>query len=114
MPSPPVFAPYKTTRLPAPAALANLMSLCFITPTHNALTSGLPAYVSSKVTSPPIFGRPKQFPYPPTPAMIPGKTRRVSGASAGPNRNGSITAMGRAPIVKMSRTIPPTPVAAPW
>ncbi|CAB4823390.1 unannotated protein [freshwater metagenome] len=46
--------------------------------------------------------------------MIPGKTRRVSAASAGPNRNGSITAIGRAPIVKISRTIPPTPVAAPW
>ena len=113
IPSPPVFAPYNTTKLPAPAAFANLISLCFITPTHNALTSGLPAYVSSNVTSPPIFGRPKQFPYPPTPAMIPGRTRLVSGASAGPKRSGSITAMGRAPIVKMSRTIPPIPVAAP-
>ena len=44
---------------------------------------------------------------------MPGKTRRVSGASAGPNRNGSITAIGRAPIVKISLTIPPIPVAAP-
>ena len=43
IPSPPVFAPYKTTKLPAPAAFANLMSLCFITPTHSAFTSGLPA-----------------------------------------------------------------------
>ena len=33
-----------------------MISLCFITPTHKAFTSGLPAYVSSKVTSPPIFG----------------------------------------------------------
>ena len=60
-----------------------------------------------------MFGRPKQFPYPPTPAMIPGSTRRVSAASAGPKRSGSITAIGRAPIVRISRTIPPTPVAAP-
>ena len=45
--------------------------------------------------------------------MIPGNTRRVSDASAGPKRSGSITAIGRAPMVKMSRTIPPIPVAAP-
>ena len=113
IPSPPVFAPYRTTRFPAPAAFANLMSLCFITPTQRAFTSGLPKYVSSKTTSPPILARPRQFPYPPTPAITPGKTRRVSAASAGPNRSGSITAMGRAPIVKISRTIPPIPVAAP-
>ena len=31
----------------------------------------------------------------------------------GPKRSESITASGRAPIVKMSRRIPPTPVAAP-
>jgi hypothetical protein len=31
-----------------------------------------------------------------------------------PKRSESITAMGRAPMVKMSRRIPPTPVAAPW
>ena len=62
IPSPPVLAPYKTTKLPAPAALASLISLCFITPTQSAFTSGLPIYVSSKTTSPPMFGRPKQFP----------------------------------------------------
>ncbi len=53
-------------------------------------------------------------PYPPTPATTPGRTRAVSRASAGPNRSGSSTATGRAPIVRMSRTMPPTPVAAPW
>ncbi len=31
----------------------------------------------------------------------------------GPKRSESSTAMGRAPMVKMSRRIPPTPVAAP-
>ena len=51
---------------------------------------------------------------PPTPDTIPGSTRLVSSASSGPNRSGSITATGRAPIARMSRTMPPTPVAAPW
>ena len=32
----------------------------------------------------------------------------------GPKRSESITAKGRAPMVKMSRRMPPTPVAAPW
>ena len=31
-----------------------------------------------------------------------------------PKRRESMTAMGRAPMVKMSRRMPPTPVAAPW
>src|SRR5215468_10252691 len=48
------------------------------------------------------------------PPTTPGSTRAVSGASAGPNRSESITATGRAPIARMSRTMPPTPVAAPW
>ena len=34
-------------------------------------------------------------------------------ASAAPNRSWSITATGRAPIAMISRTMPPTPVAAP-
>ena len=38
----------------------------------------------------------------------------MSGASAGPKRSWSITAIGRAPMAMMSRTMPPTPVAAPW
>ena len=33
---------------------------------------------------------------------------------SGPKRSESMTAIGRAPIVRMSRTMPPTPVAAPW
>ena len=39
--------------------------------------------------------------------------RRLSRA-IGPKRSESITASGRAPMVKMSRRMPPTPVAAPW
>ena len=48
------------------------------------------------------------------PLTTPGSTRAVSGAEAGPNLSASITATGRAPIARMSRTMPPTPVAAPW
>ena len=43
--------------------------------------------------------------------------RRASGcraSSGGPKRSGSMRAIGRAPMVKMSRRMPPTPVAAPW
>ena len=40
--------------------------------------------------------------------------RAPDGPSIGPNRSEFISAMGRAPMVKMSRMMPPTPVAAPW
>ena len=40
MPSPPVNAPYRITRLPAPRALDTWMSSWRIAPTHSALTSG--------------------------------------------------------------------------
>lgn len=40
MPSGPVRAPNRITWLPGPGATARLMSSCFITPTHSALTSG--------------------------------------------------------------------------
>ena len=39
--------------------------------------------------------------------------RPACGSSSGPKRSESITAMGRAPMVKISRKMPPTPVAAP-
>ena len=38
----------------------------------------------------------------------------VRSVSGSPNRSEFSAAIGRAPIVKMSRRIPPTPVAAPW
>src|SRR6478752_3321962 len=40
--------------------------------------------------------------------------RERSEVSGSPKRNESRIATGRAPIAKMSRRIPPTPVAAPW
>ena len=39
---------------------------------------------------------------------------RVRGSSSAPKRSESSSAIGRAPMVKMSRRMPPTPVAAPW
>src|SRR6478736_8353344 len=48
------------------------------------------------------------------PDTTPCTTRAVSGWLMSPNRSASITATGRAPIEMMSRTMPPTPVAAPW
>src|ERR1019366_6679537 len=43
MPSGPVVEPSRTTLFPVPLALASLRSSCRSTPTHSALTSGLPA-----------------------------------------------------------------------
>src|SRR4051794_13507448 len=48
------------------------------------------------------------------PATTPPNSHRFLGSVSGPNRSGSSSATGRAPIDRMSRTIPPTPVAAPW
>ena len=41
------------------------------------------------------------------------KSVGADGADSGPNRSEFIKAIGRAPIVKTSLRIPPTPVAAP-
>src|SRR5262245_42505919 len=83
-------------------------------PTAMALTRGLPPYSGAKPTSPPRFGTPKQLPYQLIPDTTPSTRRRVIGSAGSPKRSESRIAMGRAPIVKMSRRMPPTPVAAPW
>src|SRR5256714_367825 len=49
-----------------------------------------------------------------TPASSARLRRPCSGGESVPKRSEFIAATGRAPIVKMSRKIPPTPVAAPW
>ena len=54
------------------------------------------------------------LPYPAMPATTPSSVRRTCGRSSGPKRSAFSSATGRAPIVKMSRMMPPTPVAAPW
>ena len=114
MPSKPVRDPYRITLFPTPVALAVYMSFARSTPMHPAFTSGLPAKDESNTISPPILASPRQFPYPEIPATTPGTTRWESAAAAGPKRNWSVTATGRAPMARMSRTMPPTPVAAPW
>ncbi len=38
----------------------------------------------------------------------------MRGASISPKRRESMQAIGRAPMVKMSRRMPPTPVIDPW
>ena len=48
------------------------------------------------------------------PRTTPSNSHRWRGSSSGPKKSGSISASGRAPMVKMSRRMPPTPVAAPW
>src|SRR3989475_6218166 len=83
-------------------------------PTHITFTRGLPPYSGAKAISPPTVGQPKQFPYQEIPETTPSINRRVRGSSGSPKRNESRMAIGRAPIVKMSRRMPPTPVAAPW
>jgi hypothetical protein len=62
IPSPPVLAPYRIIWLPTPVAFARCRSSCRITPMQSAFTSGLPRYVGSKTTSPPMFGSPRLFP----------------------------------------------------
>jgi hypothetical protein len=48
------------------------------------------------------------------PATTPSSRYAVLGWAGSPNRSEFIEAIGRAPIVKTSRRMPPTPVAAPW
>jgi len=77
-------------------------------------TSGLPAYSGANAISPPTVGQPKQLPYHEIPETTPLMSCRVLGSRGSPKRRESRIAIGRAPIVKMSRRMPPTPVAAPW
>src|SRR3954452_18663123 len=48
------------------------------------------------------------------PATARSSRSRERSLDGSPKRSESSTAIGRAPIAKMSRRIPPTPVAAPW
>ena len=66
------------------------------------------------MVSPPTVGMPMQLPYPAIPRTTPSTKCFMRGAARSPNRSEFKDAIGRAPIVKMSRRIPPTPVAAPW
>src|SRR5438093_11778593 len=48
------------------------------------------------------------------PPVTPAIVLRAAGALGSPKKSAFRTAVGRAPIAKTSRRIPPTPVAAPW
>ena len=48
------------------------------------------------------------------PPTTPSSRKRWRGSVSSPKRSESMLTHGRAPMVKMSRTMPPTPVAAPW
>src|SRR6266851_3500632 len=48
------------------------------------------------------------------PPVTPAIVRRTAGSVGSPKKSAFRTAVGRAPIAKTSRRIPPTPVAAPW
>ena len=48
------------------------------------------------------------------PPTTPSSRKRWRGSVSSPKRRESMLTHGRAPMVKMSRTMPPTPVAAPW
>src|SRR5438552_1311714 len=48
------------------------------------------------------------------PPVTPEIVRRTAGSVGSPKKSAFSTAVGRAPIAKTSRRMPPTPVAAPW
>ncbi len=114
MPSRPVWAPIRSMRLPSPSARAGRRRSAGASPTHMTFTVGLVEWGSANFSSPPTVGTPIEFPYCPIPATTPDSSHRFRGSSSEPNRRGSRRATGRAPIERTSRTIPPTPVAAPW
>ena len=113
MPSRPVLEPTSNSRSPGASALALMTLALDISPTHIAFTNGFPEYRSSKSISPPTSGTPMQFPYPDIPDTTPLSKCRLRSVFSGPNRSEFSSAMGLAPIAKMSLTIPPMPVAAP-
>ncbi len=116
MPSRPVDAPNRTSDEPTCAVWdADVISpSAGAMPTHMTLMLGFAECGSAKWISPPTVGTPMQLPYPPMPATTPPSSQRFRSSVRGPNINGSSSATGRAPIEMMSRTMPPTPVAAPW
>ena len=115
IPSRPVAAPNSTRSEPSCTSRAEVTSRSAgAIPTHITLTLGLAECAGAKWTSPPTVGTPMQLPYPPMPATTPSKSQRLRSSVSGPKRSGSSNAIGRAPIEMMSRTMPPTPVAAPW
>ena len=100
---------------PRPTARPSTRRSIGSTPMHNTLTSGLlrVARVEGELAADGRAPRPscrsRRCPPPPPRSATAGGRRRAGRRTAGPSR-----AIGRAPMVKMSRRMPPTPVAAPW
>ena len=115
MPSPPVRAPNSTTLLPAPRRVGELD--VFVAQHADrervdervALVDGVEHGLAADVRQAEAVAVERRCR-----ATTPCTTRAVSGWSIAPKRSWSMTATGRAPIEMMSRTMPPTPVAAPW
>ncbi len=112
-PSLPVDEPMSINLLPACCAVAVTILSSLASPTHTTLTSGFPLKLLWKYASPLTTGTPIQLPYPAIPIITCSKRYLFFSLSSGPKYNGSIRAIGRAPIEMISRTIPPIPVAAP-
>ena len=100
---------------PTPSARPSTRRSVGISPRHSTFTNGLSAKHSSNTVSPPTVGHADRVAVAgdarhdalgdPARAGVVERAR----AAAGPS-----TAIGRAPMEKMSRRMPPTPVAAPW
>ena len=106
IPSRPVPAPISTSASPGEPARPCSSSSARANPRHITLTVGFAECAGANRTSPPTVGTPMQFPYPPMPATTPPNSQRFRGSSSGPNRSGSSSAAGRAPIASTSRTMP--------
>ncbi len=62
IPSLPVAEPTMNTGFPGPLAVAEITFFVSMIPAENAFTKGLVLYESSKKTSPPTIGIPKELP----------------------------------------------------
>ena len=115
MPSPPVRAPNSTTLLPGPAALASLMSSVRM---HADAQRVDQRVARVAVVEDDLAADVRQAEAVAVAADAGDDAgqhaARCPARRAAPKRSESMTATGRAPIVRMSRTMPPTPVAAPW
>ena len=114
MPSRPVRLPTTSTGLPAPAALlvAMMRRSCRCPPPSRSPGSYRDRWDGSKSPRPP-WARPRSCRR--TECRPPRRAAAICACSVSrsPKRSESSSATGRAPMVKMSRRMPPMPVAAP-
>ena len=100
---------------PGPVAVEEAVSPTFTRPTLIALTSGLPSYAAVEEHLARHGGHAEGVAIATDAAHDAVLSKRTRGLLERPEAERvQRLAMGRAPIVKMSRWMPPTPVAAPW